>query len=627
MQLKRSLLPVICISMMCFISCGSKPEKPNILLITVDTLRSDHVGAYGYPRNTTPFIDKLAKEGLKFKNVITSQPQTSGSHATILTSLHPVVHGLIFNALSLSPKVRTIAQVLKDNGYYTIGTVSVKILSRKYGFDRGFDSFSDQWEAQPIYQTLRKKKKQLGKSERTAPSTNQSLISQIKEYKNNYKDKPLFIWLHYFDPHAPYFGRKEITFEGPAPLLEGQDGEIVENYDREIRFTDDAIKAVYGFLESEGLARDLVTCITADHGEGFGEYGQRSGHIDFYSASTYVPLIFHGPGIPGGKEVTAQVSTMDVAVSLLGQAGLSFADAREGIDLLGRFQRGVNPPEKRKFLIINSQRWARSLQMVGAPYSYIFNCDRHYLFWYAFMAPHAPLSPVKEELFKPLPESRVNLDDKKKITMVLPPLRQQGLHYLVLRTQLVKKPDYTEPENPPFIKVRFDTYPQFLGKSRNISLGHPEKGDHSPTLEVVYPVTIADSLKFYVALRDAGNVKLENVRYAYIRVPELAVFLTPLKKIDEPYRKQFVNWIWSSFLTFRKNLKTDELFNLTQDRLMSNNLIGTPSLKRVILKYKKLIHDTYLYYLRQNQRLQKGIKPGRKRSSEDEKLLKSLGYI
>jgi arylsulfatase A-like enzyme len=601
-------------------SCGGKAEKPNILLITVDTLRADHVGAYGYHRQTTPFIDKLAREGLMFKHVVTPQPQTSGSHASILTSLHPLTHGLIFNALSLHPKAQTIAQVMKKNGYYTMGAVSVKILSRKFNFHRGFDSFSDKWDAQPIYQTLRKKKKKLGKSERTAPSTNKSLFEQIREYKGKHSEKPLFIWLHYYDPHRPYFERKEIVFKNKLPLLPGQHETDLENYDREIRFTDRAIKEVFTFLESEGLTRRLLTSITADHGEGFGEHKQRRGHVDFYSAATHVPLIFHGPGIPAGEQVEPYVSTLDIAVTLLGEAGLSFDAPTEGIDLMEKYRRGFEKTRKRKFLVINSQKWSRSLQMVGSPYAYILNFDRHYLYWYLAMSPDASLSPVKEELFTNLPKTRMSENEKKgKITFHPPPMRKPGLHYLVIRTESVQAPHIT---------VQVETFPQFLSKPRNIGL--PDVSQTHPsrrTLEIIYPVTVTDQLKIHLDIKDAGSAVPGQTRYAFIPEPELAPYLAGLKDVDETYRNRIVNWLWALFLTHRKNSKSDELFDLSKDPAMAHNLAGSRELKRFIIRYKKLIYQAYQYYARKKDKLYRGLITGKKRSAEDEDLLKSLGYL
>jgi len=138
---------VICLLLPVFMGCGKKEpgtdNKPNILLITIDTLRRDHLSCYGYPRHTTPFIDSLAQEGIRFEHTLTPIPITSGSHASILTSLHTVTHKVNFNGLSLNEKFKTIAEVLQKNGYYTIGTIATYILKAKYHFSQGFTSFSD----------------------------------------------------------------------------------------------------------------------------------------------------------------------------------------------------------------------------------------------------------------------------------------------------------------------------------------------------------------------------------------------------------------------------------------------------------------------------------------------------
>jgi glucan phosphoethanolaminetransferase (alkaline phosphatase superfamily) len=120
MLLKKYFFLAFCLLVLLMPGCTKKQTRPNILLITIDTLRRDHLGFYGYPLDTSPFIDSLAKEGVVYKNVVTPLPLTDGSHATILTSLHPLAHQVIRNATSLKDKVETIAEVLKKNGYYTL---------------------------------------------------------------------------------------------------------------------------------------------------------------------------------------------------------------------------------------------------------------------------------------------------------------------------------------------------------------------------------------------------------------------------------------------------------------------------------------------------------------------------
>ena len=154
MHYKAVLITIILAVIMIFSFCGKGNDvKPNILLITIDTLRRDHLGVYGYPRETSPFMDQLAREGMMFKHTITPIPSTAPSHASILTSLHPLTHGASGNASPLTDKAQTIAEVLKQNGYYTIGTVAVVFLSTKYNFSQGFDSFSDEWEEKPKINT------------------------------------------------------------------------------------------------------------------------------------------------------------------------------------------------------------------------------------------------------------------------------------------------------------------------------------------------------------------------------------------------------------------------------------------------------------------------------------------
>ncbi|MCP5054735.1 MAG: sulfatase, partial [bacterium] len=243
----KKLLPLAIAILTLFPHCTKKPPaKPHILLITVDTLRRDHLGFYGWARNTSPFIDQLAKNGTVFKNTITPLPLTDGSHASILTSLHPLVHGVRNNATRLMDNVETIAEALKKNGYHTIGAVSVYHLGSGYNYSQGFDSFSDQWD---------KNKKHNLEWQRIAKYTNQSLFQQIDDYKKNHNNKPLFIWVHYYDPHVPYINWEHIQFK-PQTRMKYKG---TERYDKDIRYTDDAIKTLHNYLEQKELTKKLVT--------------------------------------------------------------------------------------------------------------------------------------------------------------------------------------------------------------------------------------------------------------------------------------------------------------------------------------------------------------------------------
>ncbi|MCP5053839.1 MAG: sulfatase, partial [bacterium] len=498
------------IVMILFSSCGGKSkivDKPNILLITVDTLRRDHLGVYGYPRETSPFMDKLAKEGVMFKHVVTPQPQTLGSHASILTSLHPLTHGLIFNSLRLNQKVRTLAEELKENGYYTVGTVSTVILSRKRHFSQGFDSFSDQWEKDPEH-------KFEGNSQRTGQSVNRSLFRQINEYRSHHSDKPLFIWVHYYDPHRPYIGRDHITFQNKLPG-DKETNENILKYDQEIHYTDKAVEELYRFLETKDIARRLVTCITSDHGEEFGEHGAMGGHNDFYAETTHVPLIFHGTGIPGNQVIDTYVSTMDIGVTLLGRAGTAFGYRTEGIDLLkGISGNSSKLPGKRKFLVIGTQKFARSLQLIGAPFSFILNLDRHYVHWYvSTLSPNGPSMPVIEKRLEPVPVKNIQREGRK-LTVSLPRLRAKGLNYIVVRWEVENKtPGKSK------LTVKMETYPNFQTNPAHVPVVPRTTDSYRPqTVEVIYPVTIVDRL--YLEVKEGAGAAVTNPRVAFISAKE-----------------------------------------------------------------------------------------------------------
>ncbi|NIM13822.1 MAG: sulfatase-like hydrolase/transferase [Candidatus Aminicenantes bacterium] len=577
------LLVLVLISSSCG---GGKEVKPNILLITIDTLRSDHLGVYGYPRETSPFIDHLAKNGLMFKHVITPQPMTSGSHASILTSLHPLTHNVITNGFVLNEKVQTIAEVLKNNGYYTIGTIAVGFLTGKKNFSQGFDSFSDKWERDPqldpkfpIY-------------ERAAPSVNQSLFKQINEYYTHHKHKPVFIWVHYYDPHGPYYDKDYITFKNKPPKGKPK---AINQYDKEIRYTDDSIRELYRYLEEKGLARRLITCVTADHGEQFGEHGYTFGHPDFYSENIFVPLIVHGYGIARNKTVETYVSTLDISVTLLGRAGLAFTYPTEGIDLLKK----SGKPQKiknRKFLIISNKDHARSLQLMGDPFAYILNFDYHYKYWYFARQNTADIPPNR---FKSIQDHQVNKKGNKWIFPLSHGI-QKGRKYAVLRLDIKKNNGLSvKIQVPPILFTSEETVPADV--------------EH---LDIIYPITVLDRIKVHLYLNQ--ETVINNLEYAVILKKEF-----PKKAVT----REIKNEIYQKLLTLRKKKSKDEFFNLSNDIRMEKNLVDVKTHKPFILEYRKLIYSAYKYYLRKKSWLLKGAKDQDKLTAKDKEMLKSLGYL
>lgn len=586
---KNRFLILLLLLVSIFSSCSKEKVKPNILLITIDTLRRDHLGAYGYPRETSPFIDQLAREGLMFKHVITPIPLTAGNHSSILTSLHPLTHNVIMNGSKLNDEVQTIAEVLKKNGYYSIGAIAVGLLTGKKNFSQGFDSFSDKWEKDPGLDT------KFPLAERTAQSVNKSLFKQIDEYYHGHKEKPLFIWAHYFDPHGPYYDKDYITFEDKMYKLKykKQVRRGIKKYDKEIRYTDEHIEKLYKYLEERGITQQLITCVTADHGEQFGEHGYTFGHADFYSENTFVPLIFHGHEIPKNKIVETFVSSMDIGTTLLGRAGLDFEYPIDGIDLL---KKSGKPGlfKNRNFLIIGNPLYARSLQLIGEQFSFIMNFDYHYKYWIV-----SGQNDIPGNRFKPINIKQIKTKGNKKL-IALPYTLNQGRNYAVLRADIKKNKGLT-------VKIKVKPF-IYTGKVEVEKIGQ---------LNVIYPVTVLDQVVVHLNLKE-GTI-IDNLRYAFISKDEF-----PRNSLFE---KKIKNNVYNGLLTLRKKTTDDEFYRLSDDFRMEKNLVYFKKFKPTIQKFKKMIYTAFNYYYQKKNRILKGIKEEKELTPEDKRMLKSLGYL
>jgi hypothetical protein len=570
-----------------FTSCSTQKAKPNILLVTIDTLRRDHLGIYGYPRETSPFIDHLAKNGVMFRHVITPIAITAGSHASILTSLHPLTHQCIKNGSPIPKTVQTIAEVLQKNGYYTIGTVGVNFLSKQNGFSQGFDSFSG-----------------VKGAKRNADGVNESLFQQIDEYRTSHQGKPFFIWVHYYDPHWTYLDR-EFTFkEKLPPRYDSNPPEYLEKihcYDTEIRYTDEAIKQLMDYLQRQGLTKKIVTCITADHGEQHGEHGSRGGHHDFYSENTFVPLIFHGNNIPKNKIIEDFVSTMDIAETLLYTAGLTFNYKTEGINLLrSRSDSNTN----RAFLIIANPWRIKSLQFIRRPLSYILNFDQYYKYWYI-----SKEETVPGNLFKKIKKENMRIWQQKEfsqLTIDFPSEYRKGLHYAVVRINLEGKKQVNR------IKVIFNN----RIKTQSIT------NENIGYLTLFHPVTSQDRNEIKINFSLPLETKLKSIDYTFLSPQEFTSYSHGVKKME--------NKIHSLLSTKRKKSTIDELYHLTQDMGMNKNLLrvdGARAHKDKIDDYRKSLYRWFEFYFNKGEKLIGKKKEKKKLTSKEIEILKSLGYL
>jgi arylsulfatase A-like enzyme/tetratricopeptide (TPR) repeat protein len=308
-----------------FVFLGGRTH-PNLLLISVDTLRPDHLGCYGDAGIETPAIDGLAAEGVRFTNVRSAVPLTLPSHATILTGLYPPSHGIRDNGFTgLAPRIKTLAQTLKGQGYSTIAVVGSFVLDSRYGLDRGFDVYDD--DLAGGRKTLEFSYAEIGADEVTRKAT--ALLDETGE--------PFFAFVHYYDPH--------LTYDPPEPYATTYAGRL---YDGEIAYTDQAIGRLIGFLREKGRLERTLVVLVSDHGEGLGEHGEPTHGVFVYDATLKVPMIIRppegskaaGPLVPG-TTVDLPVGLVDVHDSVLDLLGIGRDGATEGESVLERMRSGT----------------------------------------------------------------------------------------------------------------------------------------------------------------------------------------------------------------------------------------------------------------------------------------------
>ena len=282
------------------LSACDRAPKPDLLLITIDTLRADRLGSYGYAQARTPFLDQLAREGVRFAQCMSPAPITLPAHASMLTGQLPHEHGVRNNLGYALPKDgKSVALELRDAGYQTAAFVSAFPLDSRFGLDLGFAHYDD---AMPKQETV------FEFAERPAPITVQAALKWISKAP---KDAPLFVWVHLFEPHAPYAPPEQLA------------GSFAHPYDGEITASDAAVRVlVAGFAQLRSQER--ITIVTSDHGEGLGEHDEDTHSFFLYETTLHVPLIVHAPRHWSPAVIEEPVSLCDVAPTLR-----SFAKLRD----------------------------------------------------------------------------------------------------------------------------------------------------------------------------------------------------------------------------------------------------------------------------------------------------------
>jgi arylsulfatase A-like enzyme len=319
-------------------SGADRAVRSNILFITLDTVRADHLSAYGYDRQTSPSLDRLAREGTLFTYAYSHSDRTNPSHVTMLTGLYPRSHGVANNRTIVPLELTTIPERLRDAGYHTVGVVSAYHLGNEWNMGQGFADYYPPVELRRPAQA-------------TTDIALEWLIEQPRE--------PFFMWVHYFDPHAPYLppspydalydpalaadhlplGEVSLPADwteryGDWPAADDV-AEVIAQYDGAIAYTDAQVARLLSYLEESGLADRTVIIVTADHGEGFGEHGVAFDHYGLHEEMVHVPLIVRLPGqaVPG-QVVQEIIGQIDLGPTFLDLAGLPIPVELAGTSLV-----------------------------------------------------------------------------------------------------------------------------------------------------------------------------------------------------------------------------------------------------------------------------------------------------
>ncbi len=326
---------------------------PDIILVSVDTLRADHLGAYGYSRDTSPFLDALATEGVRITHFRSPVPWTLPAHTTLLTGLLPSSHRVVDDGVRLDRGIPVLPELLAARGYATGGFVSTLYVSRKFGFERGFDTFDD-------FGITTERKNLRGEVDA------EDVVDAALDFLGDREGQSAFVFLHLYDAHYPYEApgdhdalfdrpsregdlryRKYAYFKKHPPSREQMEHQIAQ-YDEEIRYLDGELARLKAALDASD--REAVWLVTADHGEEFLERGSWGHAHTLYPEQLRIPMIAAGPGLPRGVVLDGVAGLQDVTPTLLDLSGEPPPEGSvDGLSLLP-YLSGERPLPERPFL-------------------------------------------------------------------------------------------------------------------------------------------------------------------------------------------------------------------------------------------------------------------------------------
>jgi len=307
-------LLIACVLLASDTSLAEVKSAPNVVVITVDTLRPDHLGCYGDRQIRTPNIDALAAEGTRFERAYTPVPVTLPAHTVIFTGTYPMLSGMHdFSGNKLNATQLTLASVLKEHGYVTGAVVGSAVLDSRFGLNRGFDYYYDHFDFNRLQES------NLEEMERPGNVVADATLDWLG---NNRKNK-FFLWMHLYDPHYPY--------RPPAPYSEQYKD---RPYDGEIAFADAQVGRLIGFLKANGLYQNTLIVLAGDHGESLGEHGEKNHGFFIYNATLHVPMIIRLPGSSSPRVVSELTSLADLMPTVLHVLKIDVPSQVQGVSLL-----------------------------------------------------------------------------------------------------------------------------------------------------------------------------------------------------------------------------------------------------------------------------------------------------
>jgi arylsulfatase A-like enzyme len=352
-------------------------NRRNIILISIDTCRSDYLSCYGYPRKTTPNLDAIAQEAILFEHVLTPVPLTLPAHASMLTGTIPPYHRVHYNiGYRLDESNLTVAEILRQNNYTTGAIIGSFVLDGQFGLAQGFDSYNDRF-VEPVESFYR--------SERRGDEVSRFACDWLEKHQNS----PFFLFLHYYDPHTEY--------NPPEPFATLFRDNL---YAGEIAYTDYCIAQVIKKLKDLGIYDSTLLIITSDHGESLSEHSEQEHGYFIYQSTVHVPLIIRVPGGPKGKRVKQTAGLIDIVPTICSMAGITPPPATHGADLSRFLGKKVKDRKNERYI------YCESLLPTAYGCSPLFGVvdDR----WKYIQAPRPELYDLDKD-----PDEKENLADKE----------------------------------------------------------------------------------------------------------------------------------------------------------------------------------------------------------------------